>query len=37
MSVEEAITMVIQKARILSQSSGEGRTSIAISAKRKGT
>jgi hypothetical protein len=37
MSIEEAVTRVIQKARILSQSPGGGRTSIAISVKRNGT
>jgi hypothetical protein len=37
MNVEEAIIEVIQKAKILGQSPGGGRTSIAISAKRKGT
>jgi hypothetical protein len=37
MSVEEAATKVIQKARILSQSPGGGGTSIAISAKRNDT
>jgi hypothetical protein len=37
MSVEEVITWVIRKARILSQSPGGGRTSIATSAERKGT
>jgi hypothetical protein len=37
MSVEEAILGVIQKARILSQSPGGGRTSIAIIVERKGT
>jgi hypothetical protein len=37
MSVEEAIIGVIRKARILDRSPGGGRTSIAISAERKGT
>jgi hypothetical protein len=37
MSVEEVITGVIQKARILGQSPRGGKTSIAVSAKRKGT
>jgi hypothetical protein len=37
MSVEEAVTTVIRKARILGQSLGEGRTSIAISVETKGT
>jgi hypothetical protein len=37
MSVEEAITGVIRKVIILCQSQGGGKTSIAISAERKGT
>jgi hypothetical protein len=37
MSVEEAITGVIRKARIFCQSPGGGKTSIALSAERKGT
>jgi hypothetical protein len=37
MSMEEAITRVIRKARIFGQSPEGGRTSIAISAERNGT
>jgi hypothetical protein len=37
MSVEEVIIRVIRKVRILGQNPGGGRTSIATSAKRKGT
>ena len=37
MSVEEVVTRAIQEVRILGQSLGGGRTSIAISAERKGT
>ena len=37
MSVEEVVTKVIQKARILDQSPGGGRTSIAISTEGKDT
>jgi hypothetical protein len=37
MSVEEAVTKVIRKERILYHSSGGERTSIVISAKRNGT
>jgi hypothetical protein len=36
-NMEETVTMVIQKARILGQSPREVRTSTVISAKRKGT